>query len=503
MKKRLLISVIVQLFLLSNCDAQPELRNRAPYASGKFYPSDAGELRLLLTECFEKAKAKQTGGDVLAIISPHAGYIYSGVVAASAFNQIDYEKNYKNIFILGISHGVPLKGASIYSKGNYLTPLGEVKVNIELAGALIEKYDVFSFKNEAHINEHSVEVQLPFLQYKMKSDFMIVPIVAGASDLNTCQQISDALQPYFNEDNLFIISSDFSHYPSYSDANIVDGETAEAIKSNSVEELLRIVTGNERKGIKNLATSMCGWPAVFSLLFMAQHYPALQVDHVQYLNSGDVPFGDKTRVVGYHAFVYSLNKTEANHSKTFELDINEKLELLKIARDTIERYIAGKSLPNIDAEKLTPPLLSKCGAFVTLHKHRQLRGCIGRFISDEPLYKVVQQMAVASATEDYRFPRVSENEIDLLEIEISVLSPLKKIESIDEFELGKHGIYIIKGNRTGTFLPQVAAETNWTKEEFIGHCARDKAGIGWEGWRDADLYIYEADVFSEKDVGLK
>jgi AmmeMemoRadiSam system protein A len=115
-----------------------------------------------------------------------------------------------------------------------------------------------------------------------------------------------------------------------------------------------------------------------------------------------------------------------------------------------------------------------------------------------PLYEVVQAMTIASSTKDHRFSPVDESELTKIEIEISVLSPMVKISSIDQIELGKHGIYIIKGNRSGTFLPQVATETGWNLEEFLGHCARDKAGIGWEGWKNADLYIYEAIVFSEE-----
>jgi len=112
----------------------------------------------------------------------------------------------------------------------------------------------------------------------------------------------------------------------------------------------------------------------------------------------------------------------------------------------------------------------------------------------------VQDMTIAAATEDYRFSRVVSDELSTIDMEISVLSPLKLIKSIDEFELGKHGIYIKKGSRGGTFLPQVATETGWTKEEFLGHCAQDKAGIGWTGWKDADIYIYTAIVFGEKDI---
>jgi AmmeMemoRadiSam system protein A len=144
--------------------------------------------------------------------------------------------------------------------------------------------------------------------------------------------------------------------------------------------------------------------------------------------------------------------------------------------------------------------MSPSGAFVTLKEEGALRGCVGRFIVEEPLWKVVQQMAIASSTQDNRFPPVDPKEIGKISIEISVLSPMRRIKSPDEIELGKHGIYITKGYYSGTFLPQVATETGWSKEDFIGHCSRDKAGLGWDGWKNADLYIYEAAVFSEEEI---
>ena len=148
-------------------------------------------------------------------------------------------------------------------------------------------------------------------------------------------------------------------------------------------------------------------------------------------------------------------------------------------------------------EGFTQKMLAPSGAFVTLTIDGKLRGCIGRFDADQPLYKMVQEMAVSAATRDYRFSRLTKKELGQAHIEISVLTPMKKILSPDEIVLGKHGIYVKKGSRGGTFLPQVASQTNWTVEEFLGHCARDKAGIGWDGWKDADLYTYEAYVFGE------
>jgi AmmeMemoRadiSam system protein A len=219
------------------------------------------------------------------------------------------------------------------------------------------------------------------------------------------------------------------------------------------------------------------------------------------MNSGDSDYGEKNSVVGYVSII--ISKKDNMEEQTFKLDDRDKRDLLSIARRTLEYYIPNRELPKIDQTKFSKSLQKNCGAFVTFHKQGNLRGCIGRFDAVEPLFKVVQEMAVASATQDYRFTPVQQNEIKELEIEISVLTPLQRINSADEFILGKHGIYIKKGSRTGTFLPQVATETGWTKEEFLGHCAQDKAGIGWNGWKDSELYVYEAIIFSEKELSGK
>jgi AmmeMemoRadiSam system protein A len=193
-----------------------------------------------------------------------------------------------------------------------------------------------------------------------------------------------------------------------------------------------------------------------------------------------------------------------NHIKksenSFSLEANDKKVLLELARTTIETYTTSKEVIELNPANYSKTLKTDCGAFVTLNKNHQLRGCIGRFDASEPLYLIVQQMAIAAATQDSRFLPVNKGELKDLEIEISVLSPMRKINSVDEIILGKHGIYIVKGSRNGTFLPQVATETGWTLEEFLGHCSRDKAGLGWDGWKEADIYVYEAIVFSESEL---
>ena len=483
------------LALLSVTVAQDNQLDRQPAVAGQFYPADKNELSNMLKGLFAKAVARKQMAGVVAVICPHAGYVYSGQVAASSFNQIDPDRNYENIFILGPSHYVGFDGASVYDEGDFITPLGTVTVNRELGRELTKKHRVFSDRVDAHRLEHSIEVQLPFLQFVMRKPFRILPIVIGASTLEACKEIGDALRPYFNSKNLFVISTDFSHYPSYNDAEIVDKSTCDAVLSNSVENFIRAIGENEKRGVQNLVTSMCGWPCVLTLLSITQDIPKITFSPVEYRNSGDSDIGDKTRVVGYYSIVVSVE--EAERKAGFNLNDHEKKVLLEIARNALDQQFQRNGKQEIDPSNLAENLKTNCGAFVTLNERHALRGCVGQFEPREPLYKVVQAMARAAATQDYRFSPVRQDELKSIEIEISVLTPLRRIKSIDEMQLGKHGIYIKKGAYSGTFLPQVVTETGWNLEEFLGHCAQDKAGIGWDGWKDAEIYTYEALVFGE------
>jgi MEMO1 family protein len=471
--------------------------DRPMAVAGSFYPSDPAGLRSLLGEMFSKAKPSSVS-NVVAVICPHAGYEFSGVAAASSYNQLDPDKQYDNIFIIGSSHHTSFMGASIYNIGDYQTPLGKVTVNREIANKLIGENAVFTYNPEADRAEHSIEVQVPFLQYKLKKSFKLVPIILGTQSPESCKKIAMALKPYLTGNNLFVISSDFSHYPAYKDAVAVDKNTCDAILTGKPEQLLKTLKENQNNEVPNLATSLCGWTSVLTLLYMAETDPGLKLTRIYYTNSGESKYQDKSQVVGYWSIV--LSRTSPEPVAGFQLSSKDKKELLRIARSTIEQYIRSGKNMEIDASRYSDQLKTPSGAFVTLKEDGVLRGCIGRFTAEEPLYEVIRQMAIASSTQDNRFPAVEPKEISSLEIEISVLSPMKKINSIDEIVLGKHGIYIRKGYLSGTFLPQVATETGWSKEEFLGHCARDKAGIGWNGWKDADIYIYEAVVFSEGDL---
>jgi AmmeMemoRadiSam system protein B/AmmeMemoRadiSam system protein A len=499
----LTIIFIIMLFSIGNKSSGQQkkiLSDQKPFVAGRFYPSEPAELQGMLRDFYAKAKPDQHKGEVIAIISPHAGYIFSGQVAASAFNQVDPDKEYKTVFVIGTSHQALFKGASIYSKGNFITPLGTVMVDIDLADKILLDNPVFTSETSAFAMEHSIEVQLPFLQTHLKKPFKIIPILLGTQDPKECREIAEALLPWFNAHNLFVFSSDFSHYPGYQDAVTTDKITADAIMSGSSIDFLKTIGANEEKNIPGLATSACGWTNLLTLLYMVEKTPGIKINLVDYMNSGDTQYGDKQKVVGYNALSVSLEKGSSQGTKDFSLSESEQKILLEIARNSIDNFISKNEYLEINTENLPESLKSNVGVFVTLTKKGNLRGCIGRMTGGLQLYKGVQEMAVSAALKDHRFEKVSPGEMKDIEIEISVLSPMKKIQSIEEIEMGKHGIYIKKGGQSGTFLPQVGKETGWSREDFLGHCARDKAGIGWEGWKEANIYIYEAFIFHEKGV---
>ena len=519
--------------MMTTCNGQKgEPTVRPATQANRFYTGDPKELseevdsflalQRLRVGASAGIRGKTINDNVAAIIVPHAGYYYSGNVAASAYMSIPTDKAYKRIFLLGPSHHEWLDGASVNTEADYYaTPLGNVKVDHETAMKLTQSLrsdeprsgiSVLSYQPKAHDREHCLEVQLPFLQRRLGEVPPIVPIIISTNDFRKLKQMAEILKPYFTEENLFIVSSDFSHYPSYEDACEVDALTGKAIETGDVGAFIATIENNASRGIRNLSTSACGELAIITLMLMMDS--SYEVKHLMYQNSGDIDNGDHNRVVGYHAFTILRGASQA-----FELSDDEKLKLKEIALTSIKDSLDGKPIAHHPAraplacyrkatgrrdsgngDARTPNthhLSEKCGAFVSLHKHGRLRGCIGHFGEDVPLHETVARMARAAAFEDPRFMPVTCDELADIDIEISVLTPMRRIQSLDEFELHRHGIYIRKGYRSGTFLPQVADEVNWTKEEFVSHCAQDKAGIGWDGWKDkdAELYVYEAIVF--------
>lgn len=499
MKIPFILTIFAMLSGFFNSDA-PSVRPAA--VAGQFYPADKAGLEALAEDCLQKAgtiaaagsASRARGGAPAALIVPHAGYIFSGTMAALAVRTIPRDGSVKRIFLLGPSHHVWLDGASVDKEYDYYeTPLGRVPVDRKTCEKLISENGIMEFRHEAHASEHCLEVELPLLQTWLGDVPPIVPIIIGTEKYQAIKQIAEALRPYLLEGgSLFVISSDFSHYPGYEDACKADSASAAAIATGDLAKFAATIQANAGAGYKGLVTSACGQSAILALMLMTSRSgEKFDYEHLGYENSGDSPYGGKDEVVGYNAFAVW-------RESAFSLTSGEKETLLRIARSSIEGAFDGRKEAEAWAgENLSPTLKTICGAFVTLTEDGRLRGCIGHFGEDAPLYRTVAAMARAAAFEDYRFKELSRNELDQVSIEISVLTPLKKINSADEFDYGNEGIYMSLGGRSGTFLPQVASETGWSKEDFLGHCAQDKAGIGWDGWKKATLYTYRAIIFHE------
>ncbi len=378
--------------------------DRQPVAAGRFYSANKQTLTGDISGLFADCRKTPSEWKVRAVITPHAGYVFSGKIAAEAYHAIPANSVYKNIFIIGSSHVMQFEGASVYKSGDYITPLGKIQVNREIAGKLADENKVFDFPETAHLKEHSLEVQIPFIQYYFKNPPQIVPIILGTHNEYTVKKIAEALRPYFTDENLFVISSDFSHYPSYTDARRTDSITALGISSGKAETFLYNLKKNSDEGIPGLATSMCGWTSGLTLLYLTEGNKNLEIKHLDYCNSGDSPYGNKKEVVGYHAFavIDKQEKTEKSESQPTDIVFtrNEKNQLFRIAENSIRTmlYENKKYIP--EEKKMTDNLRKQLGAFVTLKLNGSLKGCIGRFISSDPLYIVVRESALSSAFED-------------------------------------------------------------------------------------------------------
>ena len=345
--------------------------------------------------------------------------------------------------------------------------------------------------------EHSLEVQIPFLQ-KVFKQFKIVPLVMGQPSYEVCESLAQALSEVIadRDDVLVIASTDLSHYHDYSFANAMDQNTVQTIVENQPQKLWSKCMSREME--------MCGFQPTVTALLYAQKKGLQKGELLKYANSGDVT-GEKDRVVGYSSVIFYDDKERQNTIATegvSPLSQQQKKRLIQIARETVEAFVRTGNVSQI--KETDNRLRAIEGAFVTLHKHGQLRGCIGNIIGQQPLYLTVRDMAVAAAAHDPRFKPVKTDELKDIEVEVSVLSKPRVISNADEIVMGKHGVIVSRGMRSGIYLPQVATETGWSREQFLSSLCAHKAGLSEDAWKDPKtrIEIFTAEVFSEKDILL-
>ncbi|MBN1870476.1 MAG: AmmeMemoRadiSam system protein B [Candidatus Omnitrophica bacterium] len=473
---------------------------KQPNVSGQFYDANPQRLSSTIDGFFAEASITPSQRNISIVIAPHAGYVYSGGVAAYGFKAAS-RNQYKTIIVMAPSHHVGFDGISIWDEGGFQTPLGVVDVDEEFAKKLIAAHEDFYFEPRAFQAEHALEVEIPFIQ-KTFQGVKIVPIVMGQPSFQLLEDFAAALENIIGsrKDVLLVVSTDLSHYHDDSTARNMDRRTIEAVKNLNIEQLW--------KECQMRTMEMCGFVPVTAALLYARKKGLTDVDVLHYANSGDIS-GDRDRVVGYTSIVvYGDGNKQENPVADEEvmnginnLTVQQKKRLVDIARKTIEEFVnKGKKL---DFKENDARLLEEEGAFVTIHRKSYLRGCIGNIIGNKPLYLTVRDMAVAAASQDPRFPPVQPDELKEIEIEISVLSKPRVIKDVSEIKLGTHGVIVSQGPwHQGVFLPQVATETKWSKEEFMSQLCSQKAHLPRDAWKDpkTKIEIFSADVFSEKDI---
>jgi AmmeMemoRadiSam system protein B/AmmeMemoRadiSam system protein A len=475
----------------------PSEQIRESVIAGSWYPGKASRLQHEVQEYLSRAKVEDPHGQLIALISPHAGYRYSGQVAAYAYRLLE-ERKFSSVVVIAPSHRSYFKGVSVYDRGGYRTPLGVVALDQDLISSLKQRESRIKYVPEAHSQEHSLEIQLPFLQVVMP-DVKLVPLVMGNQDFTTCQWLAEAVADSIekNGSTLVVASSDLSHFHPYQQAKRLD-----QVVLDKVDEF-------DPRGLSDSLASgkseACGGGPMVTAMLIARRLGANRSRVLHYANSGDVT-GDHSGVVGYMAAALwaEVKNSKGDNPRRQRVGVDlgltseEKTQLLQIARDVVEACCRGEGVEAPQAH--SPTLNERRGAFVTLHKDGKLRGCIGHIRGEKPLIETVTEMAEAAAFHDPRFPQVTAEELELLEYEISVLTPLRQISNVEEIQVGTHGIYMKRGSTAGLLLPQVATERGWDRKTFLEHTCT-KAGLPKDAWKEqgTEIYIFSADVFSPED----
>ncbi|MBI4495563.1 MAG: AmmeMemoRadiSam system protein B [Deltaproteobacteria bacterium] len=463
---------------------------RRPTAAGTFYPKDSASLSRQVRHFLSCAPCPVIEGKILALIVPHAGYDYSGGVAAKAYRLLQ-GMSFDAVVVVAPSHRVFFHGASVYDRGRYETPLGLVETDLDLCRRLVSQDPMIRCSAQGHGKEHSLEVQLPFLQ-EVLGNFQLVPLVIGDQNYSTCQKLGRAIsRAVRGQKVLLVASTDLSHFHPYEKAVELDRCFLETLQSLDPRKLAQELESGRGEA--------CGGGPVITVMIAARELGANCVRLLQYANSGDIT-ADRTGVVGYAAAVLleaegpAPEKGPRKAGISLGLTDEEKGLLRQIALAAVEHRLKGKKPPPVEVSSRL--LQEPRGAFVCWKKRGHLRGCIGQIQAAKPLGQTVQEMALAAAFEDPRFSALTPREFREVELEISALTPLERIDDIGRIEIGRHGLYIKEGHSSGLLLPQVAVECGWNRTTFLEETCL-KAGLPRDAWKqaEAEIYIFSADVF--------
>jgi hypothetical protein len=464
--------------------------------AGAFYPADPKELTAMMDEMLAKAAPPLIKEPILAVVAPHAGYQYSGPVAAYTYAELKGRK-FSRVVVIAPSHYESFDFSSVYDGDAYQTPLGTVQVDKAFARQLAKMSSTMRMSSQGHDAtsagaEHAIEVQLPWLQ-RVLGNFELVPVVMGDQSYENSRALGVALEKLIQSDSkgsetLVLASSDLSHYHPYDEAVTIDHKTLNALTAWDYFSMSR--------NFQSRIWEACGGAPIVAAMIYAERMGANQATVLKYANSGDVT-GDHSRVVGYSADVFVKAPSGAAAETPFSLSEPEKSELLALARKSVEHAVSENKAWE-PAASASQALNQERGAFTTLKKAGALRGCIGYTSAVKPLYMTVRDTATLAAMRDPRFAPVAASELPQLDYEISVLSPLRRVTDIQQIKVGEHGLLMKNGDSEGLLLPQVPVEQKWDRQTFLEQtCA--KAGMSPGCWKDenTDIFMFTAVVFGE------
>ena len=469
--------------------------------AGTWYSADAEILAEQIEGFFQKAQVK-TINDVIALILPHAGYRYSGQTAVYGLKTTD--KKYKRIVVIGPSHRILMEEIlSVPRVTHYETPLGQIPLDVELINKLL-KYSIFQNVPQAHKYEHSVQIELPLLQYSQK-DFKLVPIVAGSCSLRTIAEAGNILRSLVDEGTLVVASSDFVHYGRSHLYVPFTENIPEQIKELDMRAY-EYIAGLDAKGFLEYkyktGVTICGHIPIAVLLSTLDE--PVRAELINYTTSAEVT-EDFTNSVSYLSVAFSGSwqknpeiKPQANNPE-LELTEQDKEQLLTLARKTIIYALRTQRVPQASELGVSISDAMECprAAFVTLKKHSQLRGCIGDIFPQRPLYKSVIRNAINACFNDRRFLPVTEEECNDITIEISALTAPEPVASPNDIRIGIDGVVLSKNGRSAVFLPQVAPEQGWDVNQMLTQLSL-KARLPADAWKEsASFLVFQADVFGE------
>ena len=483
---RVVAGVVAASFVLAWGAERVFAASRTAKVAGQFYPASQRQLFEMVTELISQQPVPQSNRKPRILIVPHAGYPYSGTIAARAFRQLQGQA-YDGVVVVGFTHQLPFEGSSVDTTERYETPLGEIPIDQEAVATLLTQPGITHFEGVHESGEHSLEVELPFLQVALQR-FRLVPILMGDATLDSARNLAYALARLAHSgDYLFVFSTDLSHFHPYDQAKTIDGRTVNAILFETPQAVYRLFIGGE--------VEACGRAPILTSLFLSKELGYLKPELLAYANSGDA-IGDRSRVVGYAAVAMSEQQSSVTRDR---LSAQAGSALVSAARQALEHLIGDGTMQHAAEVSLEqyPELSQPHGIFVTLRKQGALRGCIGRIEADESLASIISETTVDAALHDPRFSPVTHQEIPDINIEISVLTAPRRVGSQDEVVAGRDGVVLEYQGRRGVFLPQVWEETGWTRLEFLRELASQKAGMPRESWREAMLYVFQAQSFEE------